>query len=472
VRILVLILGLLFTATAAFAKPKIAVAPFKGDKNNKVADAIAESLAEQAKVTEPKATGKAIKSLALGNELDNDEAKKLRKKLEVDAVVQGKLDKDGKNQTLKIAIFVKGKEPARFTVQFKTTSVKFRDDMRDVIMKKVEADDGKVASNDDDDKKNKKKKKDDDDDGDKKKNKDDDDDRKKKKKKKNDDDDDRKKATKKDVAEGGGTDDDGGTRVRKKKRQVDDDETPTGPRKLAARLDVGAFAGVRRLTYSSTMQGPRPVGTFTRAAHLEGELYPFAFGDQKSAAATGFGLAAEYEKTVGLAITIPGTTTAVPIDQSHYSIGVRYRIAANPTTAITIGADYARRQYIADRSKLGSPGELDAPDVDYKAIFPSLGIAKRFSTKAAFFARAGGLAILDTGDIQERDQYGAATVFGLDARAGFDVFVSERVALRFAGHFGQISFKFKGNGDLAEARGVEGATDREFGLASMLGVTY
>jgi hypothetical protein len=365
--------------------------------------------------------------------------------------VQGKLDKDGKDQTLKISIFVKGKEPAKFTVQFKTTSVKFRDDVRDLILKKIDVDDDKVADDD-----RKKKKKDDDD-----KKKKDDDEKKKK------DDDDKKK--KKRVADGG--DDDGTTKVRKKKKKQAADDEPEGPRKTAARFDVGAFGGLRRLTYSSSMTGPRPVGTFTRALHLEGEVYPFAFGDQKSPA-SGLGFAVEYEKTLGLAITIPGTELSVPIDQAHFSIGARFRISANPTTTLVLGLDYAKRHYIADRSGLGSPGEFDAPDVDYTAVFPTFGLVKQFAPKAAFFARAGGQLILDTGNIQEKDQYGAATVYGIDARLGFDFTLSPRVALRLAGHFGQISFKFKGNGDLAMTRGVSAAADRDFGLATMLGVTY
>jgi membrane-bound ClpP family serine protease len=60
VRLLVLFLALLAVATPAWAKkPKVAVAPFKGDKDNKVADAIAESLAGSVKVTDVEATKKA-----------------------------------------------------------------------------------------------------------------------------------------------------------------------------------------------------------------------------------------------------------------------------------------------------------------------------------------------------------------------------------------------------------------------------
>jgi len=411
VRFLVLLLGLLALAEPALAKPKVAVAPFKGDKNNKVADAIAEALAGSAKVTDPKATAKAIEKLDLGKELDVSEAKKLGKKLEVDAVVQGKLDKDGKNQTLKVAIFLKGKDEAvRFTVQFTKVNDKFREDVSGIIVKKLD-------TGDDDD--TKKRRLSDNDDGD------------KKKRRNGDDDDDTKK--KRRVADGG--DDDGDTKVRKKKKKKranDDDDGVAGPRKVAARVDFGAFGGVRRLTYSSEMTGPRPVGTRTLAAHIEGEIYPFAFGNQKGGAA-GIGFAGEFEKTVGLSITIPGTSTAVPIDQGHFSVGARYRISVGAKTAIVIGTDFSKRRYVADRSDLAAPTDLDAPDVSYTAVIPNVGFSTLVSPTIALWARGGGMLILDTGSIQEKTNYGAAKVFGLEARLGTDIAFSERVGLRLGG---------------------------------------
>ncbi len=427
-RILVLVVGFLIVAAPAWAKPKVAVAPFKNDKNNTVAEALSDALAGSAKVTVPKATGKAIDKLGLGKELDVDEAKKLYKKLEVDAVVQGKLEKDGKTQTLKIAIFIKGKDdPVRFTVQFTKLSDKFREDVSSLIVKKLGAGEEKPVADDGDKDKDKKRVADNPDDG------------------------------------------DGETKIKKKKKRKTDDDETSGPRWAAARLDVGGFGGVRRLTYASTMVSPRPVGTRNTAVHLEGEVYPFAFGGKKGAAA-GIGLAGEFEKTLGLSIAIPGKT--VPINQGYFSIGGRYRINAGQTLAIIVGADFMKKHYIADRSGLTSPGELDAPDVDYTAVLPSVGVAKMVTPKVIVFGRAGVMAILKAGPIAERDSYGAASVFGFDIKAGTDIAFSERIGLRLAGGFNQITFKFKGNGDLAMARGVTAAADRNFGLAATLGVTY
>src|SRR5262249_49082350 len=126
------------------------------------------------------------------------------------------------------------------------------------------------------------------------------------------------------------------------------------------------FGGVRRLTYSATTPPPT-VGTRTTAVHVEAEVYPFALGDAPKKPASGLGFAGEFEKTLGLSITPPGAMAANPIDQGHYSVGVRYRIDASPTTMVIPGLDYAARHYIADRT----PGDINFPDTSYKSVAPS-----------------------------------------------------------------------------------------------------
>ncbi len=427
-RILVLVVGLLIVTTPAWAKkPKVAVAPFKGDKGNKVADAIADSLSGSVKLTDTKATGKAADKLGLGKELDRSEATKLAKKLEVDAVVQGKLDSDGDKKTLKVAIFLKGKDDAvRFTVQFKTVNDKFREDVSKLIVKKLDVseDDPPKRITEDDDKKDRVAEKDPDDDDDKK--------------------------------------------IRKKKKKKSDDDEPAdGPKKVAARFDVGGFGGVRSLTYSATTPPPR-VGTRNTALRLEGEVYPLAFGG-KTGGAAGLGFAGEFQKTLGLSIAVPAGKA--PINQGHFSIGGRYRIVTSAIDLI-LGLDFRKQQYVADRSGLAMPTDLDTPDVKYTMVVPNVGVAKAATDKVTIFGRGGAMLVLNTGPIQERDQYGAATVIGFDLKAGADIAFTERLGLRLAAGFSNIVFKFKGNGTMSAARGVAGAADRDFGLAATLGVTY
>ncbi len=422
-RILVLVVGLLIVTTPAWAKkPKVAVAPFKGDKGNKVANAIADSLAGSVKLTDTKTTGKAVDKLGFGKELDSGEATKLAKKLEVDAVVQGKLDSDGDKKTLKVAIFIKGKDDAvRFTVQFKTVNDKFREDVSKLIVKKLDVEDEPKRLTDDD----------------------------------------------KRVADKETDEDEDEAKIRKKRKKKQDDDDSDGPKKVAARLDVGGFGGVRSLTYSATTPPPR-VGTRNTAVRLEGEVYPLAFGG-KSGGAAGLGFAGEFQKTLGLSIAVPAGKA--PINQGHFSIGGRYRIVTSAIDLV-LGLDFRKQQYVADRTGLAMPTDLDTPDIKYTMVVPNVGVAKAATDKVSIFGKVGAMLVLNTGPIQERDQYGAATVIGFDLKAGADIAFTERLGLRLAGGFSNIVFKFKGNGTMSAVRGVAGAADRDLGLAATLGVTY
>lgn len=103
-RLLIALLVLLVPAMA-IAKPKIAVAPVIGDKDGEVASAIAEALSESAKVTSPKDTKKGMDKLDLSGELSKADGKKLAGNLKVDAVVQGKIEKEGKKKVLVLMTF-------------------------------------------------------------------------------------------------------------------------------------------------------------------------------------------------------------------------------------------------------------------------------------------------------------------------------------------------------------------------------
>src|SRR5262249_31930002 len=147
----------------------------------------------------------------------------------------------------------------------------------------------------------------------------------------------------------------------------------------------------------STMKPPR---VLTPAAHarVEAELYPFAFSGRKSGS-SGLGFFLEFDKTVGLSIDIPNSMgLSTPINQAHYSVGVRYRLEKGPT-ALAFGAGFARRHYIADRSSLPQPNALDTPDVDYVGVSPGLGVTRQVASKVSLFAEAEGLIVLKAGKI-------------------------------------------------------------------------
>ena len=250
---------------------------------------------------------------------------------------------------------------------------------------------------------------------------------------------------------------------------------------LAARVAAGGSVAQRQLSYdtrSGFTQVPPRVLTTAGAARVDGEIYPFALADPGSSLA-GLGLAAAYDKTFGLSIKLPNQTISAPISQSHYAIGARYRFGVGAASTVALGLDYARRQYVADRSGLMA-AVLDAPDVDYTAIAPGAAVRVPVTGTIAVFGAADGMLILQAGAIQKSASYGPATVYGLEGAGGVEIALTPQIGLRLAIEYSQIMFAFKPKGPtLANNRDndpatqdVTGATDRSIGVAVTVGLAY
>ena len=512
-RILPIVISALFIAvpSGAHARPKlkIAVAPLVDDAGNKVAQAVADAVTgKDFTVTGPKEVQREMTKLGLSEELDAKGARKLAKKLGVAAVIGGQVSKAGRKRSLHLEVHRRGQPDAGFTVEFKsTTSAAFRRGVHDQIKKKLEgaaedpADDDDEAARPfartDDDRRRKaddeaaeRKRKTDDDEADRRR-KADDDERKRKaedeaaeRKRKADDgeavarrprkstgDDSRKRRV------ASADDEDDGAVRKRKGRRSEDAAAPL----VAARVGAGASVAQRQLAFDTRAgftQVPPRVLTTAGAARVDGEIYPLAIADPGSSLA-GLGLAAAYDKTLGLAIKVPNQAVSAPINQAHYSIGVRYRLGIGEASSVAFGLDYARRQYIADRSGLMA-AVLDAPDVDYTAIAPGAALRVPVTPSIAVFGAADGLLMLQTGAIQKSASYGPATVYGLEGAGGVDIAITRQIGVRVALEVSQIMFAFNPKGaTLANNRDndpttqdVSGATDRSIGVAATLGLTY
>ena len=507
-RVLAIVIGLACVALPAGAlarpKTKIAVAPLVGDGNGKIAAAVVDALSgKDYAVTGPKETGREITRLGLPDELDAKATRKLVAKLGVAAVIDGKLSKAGGKRFLHLAVHRRGKPEDGFTVEFKTASKAFRRGVRDEIVRKLEGagDDRDDDSADDaarprtlaeggagrsdrasDDADAERKRVADDEEGTRKRvAADEDSDRKRRLA---DDDGARKRAPaeparkSRRVAAADGDDDGDTAAVRKRRRRAPDDEAAP---LLTARVGAGGSVAQRQLSWqlrSGFTQIPPRVLTYAGAGRVDGELYPLALADPGSRLA-GLGLAAAYDKTFGLSIKIPNQTVRAPINQSHYTVGARFRFAVGEASSIALGLDYARRKYTADRGGLMG-ATLDAPDVDYAAVSPVVAIRVPVTGSVAVFGGADGLLVFEAGGIQKSASYGPAKVYGLEGSAGVDIALARQIALRIAVEYSQIAFSFTPQGaTLANNRDADptsqdimGATDRSIGGAVTLGLVY
>jgi hypothetical protein len=467
----------------------VALTELDGDAGN-VGKLVAAALDDDTlDVVPAKDVKRAIKRLGLGDELSDRDIQKIARELGVDAIVTGTVD--GERHRLHLAIFAHGKPGRQFDFRV-VKSKKFGRLLHDRMVAKIASiapmrDD--AATSDDPPAKA------------------DADSAKKKKKAK-------KSSHKRDIeddvvaaadaadeeAEAKRDDDAPPSRRTKQVAASDDEDVPAretvivessllahtrGANRFAIRADVGSSLLAHSLQFNTRSFDNAP-HSYSNApvpgARFEAEMYPFAFGDAKGAAA-GLGAAVDFDQTLSLklhAAAEPG----VPLKtlERHYSVGVRYRIALGSTAAaptVTVGAGYGQRTFTVDRSGLMTAGELDLPNINYTLFNP--GLALRVPLGSTLAVTVGGRAWLITsaGEIEHNDQYGQATVIGGEATAGLDVMLGSRLALRVTGELAQVNFKFAGTGTLSNSRDgdpnsidVKRATDRYVGGAATLAVLY
>lgn len=430
-------LFVLFLLTGvALAKPTVAVAPFEGDSDKRVADVVAEVAGEDADVIGPAKTEKTMRKLDMSSELDRKDLTKLRAKLDADFILSGKIDKDGSNKTLELGVTEKGRQTQKFTITYKKAdSAKFKNQIREALGRRASGggdnEPDEVENNDDDDDDKKKKKT-----------------KKKKKKRGGDDEEEEEEAEEEDIGE------------RHAVTQV------------AIRVWAGASFGRRTLTNdSSATNKPPSVGTAAPSGRIEGEVYPLAIDTIKGAAA-GIGAFGRYERAFGVKINVPLDPDDSTIQQTNFMIGARYRFSISQAT-IAIGVAYAGRKYLADRSALDDPNALDMPDVKYKGVAP--GLMARFPITPTIGGYVGGdiVLMMSTGQIQKTESYGPADVFAFELEGGLDVAFGANYGMHIGADFSQIGLSFSGKpGTMAAARGVKKATDRTYSALAAFVVTY
>jgi hypothetical protein len=467
----------------ASPRRKVLVAPIQGDRKNQLAQAIITALGtKDFIVIGPAVVGREIARLGLPDELTTDDARALTAKLGAAATVEGSIASAGRKRRLHLDVHPRGKPSSGFTIEFRTTtSDGFRRGLRDELLKKLDTSaeppaaapvtTARVADPAADEAEARRRQLADDEAAQRAEA-------------------DHQRQLANDAAAARPPDHE---RVAAASDPADDKPAAGEPHPTVqqrddrgrdapitlARVDAGASFAQRQLSFETRdgfVQRPPRVMTTAGAGRIDGEIYPFALaGTSRPLGRLGF--AAAYDKTFGLSIQVPDQAMRAPIHQSHYALGARYRFNVLDGTTVTFGVDYARRQYIADRSGLASV--LDTPDVDYAAITPGAQVHVPITAAIAVFGGIDGMVLLDAGPIQAPDNYGTGTVYGVEATAGIGITFARRIALRIAFEFSQIHLAFDTGGAMATnrdndptTRDVNGAADRSIGGVATLGLAY
>ena len=458
----------------AFARPtRVALVKIDGDTAGLGKAVVAALDDSEIELVAGTPVSRAIERLGLGARLADRDVARLAGELEVDAVVKGAFER--RAHRLRFTIFAIGKKGKPFTVAVgNAKSEKFRAAVRKTLLAKVAAAVPKPKADDTVA----------------------DDNASTTHKAKGDEVADAPLAKRQAAVPDDG--DDAPARPRVAARDEDDpslavqaQRAPSSPGAVhspnlaALRVDLGGSMAGRRLQFDATAfpAAPRPYSNApVPGARFAAELYPLALRDPTSLLA-GLGIAAEYDQTIALTLHASEEMT-VPLKatERHYAIGARFRLAFGhrPTSpTLTLGAGYAARTFTVDRSQLMSAGSLDLPDVDYRMFDPGVALRLPLGSHVALTLAGQALLVTSAGPIQRSDQYGAAGVLGGAASAGLELIVTDRVALRLAAEATQLSLAFHGSGTLATSRDgdsstvdVRGATDRYYGGAATLAVTY
>lgn len=259
----------------------------------------------------------------------------------------------------------------------------------------------------------------------------------------------------------------------------DEDEGETnmlGPGERAVDAALGLSFTARKLSFTvkrGVMNVPPPYnGVPVAGADLDITVFPLAIGHKNKSALRGLGITGFYDKVIK--IESKAQNVSLPTKQSRFGVGVVFRY---PIGNLVVGG---MLRYGKQSFNIGSAGGIQPalPDTEYTIIEPSAFVKYQVGQKITINLTGGFLGITNTGEIQQMDQYGAATVTGAEVEAGLDVMLTKNILVRAAFRFEQIGYKFKGVGAQVErdndpsSPDVGGAADRYIGGTVLAGYLY
>lgn len=283
-------------------------------------------------------------------------------------------------------------------------------------------------------------------------------------------------------------------------------------------LAAGASVVTRSFTFASRddfAAAPQALATAPAAGlYIEGELYPLAIDQSwqswqsrqsrqsrqnpenpenpnRRGVLTDIGVSFVLDSTFVLESTAMATGATVTSTQQRYGVGLRFRYKVGQRAhgpLLKLGVGIARLSHVIDRQsvsgggeppELPQPDDIDVPDTVYTYLDPGLSLRVPVVAGVALLAGARAMLVLDTGPVQEPEQYGAATLTGVDADVGIEIVIGERVLMRLAGHMTLIGYAFAGNGAQSNNRDgnpatvdVGGARDLYLGGHASLGYLF
>lgn len=233
--------------------------------------------------------------------------------------------------------------------------------------------------------------------------------------------------------------------------------------KMDAELHVGVSAWARQLRFTVQSDVPAPMqpraydGSPAGGARVAGAIYPMG---KRGGAASGLGVAVEYDRTLGLTSRVSqnGTVHDLPTDQARWAVGLRYRLPLGSARLIA-AVGYHGMEHAIDSGGMS----INAPAVDYRLVGAGGSLQLPLGERLQLDAGARYLHVLEAGEFVRSDNYGAGTAAGVDAHASVSFRMRESFVLSAGLALTRIGFAFDGSGALTE---LDQLPDQEVGGAA------
>ncbi|CAN5161355.1 hypothetical protein BH11MYX1_BH11MYX1_35040 [soil metagenome] len=266
------------------------------------------------------------------------------------------------------------------------------------------------------------------------------------------------------------------------------------PQNRAVDFTIGMSFIARKLTFASTdALSVKPSG-YNQSVPVPGGImdvtvYPYAFSHKNRGLLTGLGIELMYDKVIYISskktytddATMSLKTASINTTEARFSVGAVLRYPVSQSLLVGARLLYSFQQFNLEPTFAGGM-KTDVPNVGYKMAEPKVFLRYQLGGSIGVDADVGFMLVTNTGGIQASTSsgYGPATVSGYEANLGFDYTLTKNLFVRALVRYETISLAFKGDtasesntrdGD-PTTQDVKSAKDLYYGATAAIGYAF
>lgn len=253
---------------------------------------------------------------------------------------------------------------------------------------------------------------------------------------------------------------------------ADGDLGPADPRVRPFDVAAGLSFTARRLSFDTSLTTNQPLGYKSNpvaGVQVGADLFPLAFNRKNRSITRNLGLTFVFDRVIKIESQIQqsGMVYKLGTTEQHYGVGAIYRHLVGAKLTVTASVRYNRRKFVIDHANAAMPDAVDIPDVSYTYVDPGVGLRYVLGPKMAFGADVRYLVVTDTGAMQSDQQYGGTKASGVDLGGRFDYQVGAKLLVRAALGLTRIAATYDGTGPLTSNRDGDTTTQDVSGATDL-----